>query len=290
MLTTTQQTLTMVSCHGGSNGTASFSAAGGTAPYTYSWSNGAVTANTSGLIAGTYNLTVTDDKGCVTTSSVLITEPAAILFNTPSITNVSCFNGNNGQLSVSNSGGLAPYAYQWSTGSTNAVLNNLAAGADTVTVTDANSCTETRTMSVLQPDAISIQSAINAIPCFGMNNAAITVNTSGGVAPYSYVWNNGANTNAISSLSPGTYSIIITDANNCVFDTTYTITQPTALQAAGNPDTICIGQAAVLNAVVNGGTPSYSYEWSNSNSNQFHSGQSCCYILLRTHHYRCQRM
>jgi hypothetical protein len=80
LLTTTQQTLTMVSCHGGSNGTASFSAAGGTAPYTYSWSNGAVTANTSGLSAGTYNLTVTDDKGCVTTSSVLITEPAAILF------------------------------------------------------------------------------------------------------------------------------------------------------------------------------------------------------------------
>lgn len=267
LLTASQLSVNMVSCYGGTNGAVAYTAAGGTTPYSYNWSSGAITANNTGLSAGTYTLTITDGNGCTVSAMALITQPPAINFNTPVISNVSCFNGSNGQISVSNSGGVAPYSYQWSTGAYTSNLSNLPAGTYTVTVTDANACTGIRILNVTQPAAIAIQSVINGIPCFGMNNAAIVVNTSGGVAPYSYSWSNGMNSNNIGSLSPGLYSITITDANNCIFDTSFSITQPPVLQASvANPDTLCIGQSAILNAVVNGGTPAYSYQWSNSNS------------------------
>ncbi len=266
-LVSTQAALTMVSCFGGTNGAAAFSVTGGTAPYQYNWSNGSATPAVNGLSAGSYMLTITDNNGCNTSSGVTITQPAALAFNTPVVTHVLCFNGNNGEISVSNYGGVAPYSYQWSNGGTNNSLNNLVAGSYTVTVSDANACTHSRVVLVSQPDAISIQSTVNPIPCFGMSTAAITVITSGGVAPYVYAWNTGSVSNSISSLPTGIYSVSITDAHNCTFDTVYTITQPTALQASVVfPDTICIGQAAQLSATVSGGTPSYSYQWSTSDT------------------------
>lgn len=265
LLSLSQQALSMVSCYGGSNGSASFTVSGGTNPYSYSWSNGGTSSGVNNLPAGTYTLTVTDGKGCLTDSTIFIAQPSAINFNTAVIKNVSCFNGNNGQLGVSNYGGSAPYTYQWSNGATTANLSNLSAGSYTVTVSDLNACVKSMTLLVNQPAVLSVQSSVSPIPCYGDNNAVISVMANGGVPPYYYSWSNGVTSNIVSSLSPGSYTLTITDGNNCIFDTTYGITQPTLLTAVvASADTLCIGQSASLTAVVNGGTPAYSYQWNNS--------------------------
>ena len=266
-LTLSQQLVTNVSCYSGTNGSASYLAGGGTAPYQYNWSNGNTTSSVTGVTAGTYSLTLTDANGCNTNTAVTISQPTAIVFNPATIVNVSCNNGNNGQLSVSNTGGVAPYTYQWSTGGLNSSVSNLTSGVYSVTVTDANGCTENESLTVTEPTAISLQSTTTPIPCFGQANAVINVMATGGVAPYSYNWSNGAVTGTISSLSPGTYTITITDSHLCIKDTTFIISQPPLLVATVAPvDTICIGQSATLNTQVTGGTPVYNYQWSNNTS------------------------
>lgn len=267
LLGLTQNSATMVSCFGGSNGEATYAAIGGTSPYQYLWSNGVITANNSNISAGNYTIVLTDANGCIATSSVNITQPTPLAFNPAVITNVNCFNGNDGQATVSSNGGVPPYSYQWSTGSSNASIQNLIAGNYTVIVTDANGCTSNQNIQVAQPTAITIQPTVNGIPCFGMSNASISVSTSGGVGPYTYNWSNGAITNTVSTLPQGIYTVQILDAHLCPFDTTFTITQPTALQASVNhPDTICIGQSTNLIATVSGGTAGYSYLWNTANT------------------------
>ncbi|NCX89947.1 MAG: hypothetical protein EBX02_12800 [Betaproteobacteria bacterium] len=129
---------TNVACNGGNNGSATASVSGGTAPYTYSWSNSANTSAISSLSAGTYSLTVTDVNGCSNNlASVTITEPTALALTTSS-TPASC--NPDGSASVSVTGGIGTYTYLWSNGATTASLANLAAGSYAVTVTDGNGC------------------------------------------------------------------------------------------------------------------------------------------------------
>jgi len=265
LLTLNINSSTMVSCFGGSNGAALFNGNGGTAPYQYLWSNGTGANNNTNLSASNYTLTITDANGCNTQSSVLITQPSILSVNPTNIQQVNCFGGNDGQIQVNTNGGVSPYTYLWSNGGSANTTNNLIAGTYTVIVTDANACTSTQNVQVTQPAALAIQNTIQGIPCFGLSNASIQVNTNGGIAPYNYTWSTGSTSNSISSLPQGIYTVQITDAHLCMFDTTFNITQPTALQASvNNPDTICIGQSASLIATVNGGTSGYSYTWNNA--------------------------
>lgn len=251
-------------CFGAATGSAVFTAGGGTAPYTYLWSNGNTAASNTGLTAGAYTITATDANGCTETGSISIAQPPAILINAPVITPVSCFGGNNGTVSVSVSGGTSPYTYSWSNGATTQQANGLSAGNYTVAVTDDNGCTQNASVAVTEPALLQIQSSVSPILCHGQNNASIAITPNGGVLPYTYSWNNGAIASALNALSPGTYSVTVTDANNCKTDTAFIIIQPPVLTASVvNPDTICIGQSAVLSVVTGGGTPGYSYLWSN---------------------------
>src|SRR5581483_6627002 len=138
-LTVTMTTNSNVTCNGGNNGSATASPNGGSAPYTYVWSNGGSSATENTLAAGTYTVTIMDAHGCTGTGSVTITQPTAIVASASSATNVTCYGGNNGTATVSPSGGTAPYTYNWSNGGTSATDNNLTAGTYTVTVKDANS-------------------------------------------------------------------------------------------------------------------------------------------------------
>src|SRR5207248_2695316 len=133
---------TNVSCNGGSNGSASVVASGGTPSYNYSWSNGGTSASISGLAAGTYAVTVTDAHGCTATCSYAVSEPSAITASC-SGSNVACNGGANGSASVIASGGSiggGNYSYIWSNGVTTAANNGLPAGTYCVTVTDMNGC------------------------------------------------------------------------------------------------------------------------------------------------------
>ncbi|MCP9769749.1 adhesin, partial [Lacihabitans sp. LS3-19] len=137
-----------VKCFGGNDGSATASATGGTPSYTYSWSNGATTATASGLIAGTYTVTITDANSCTATATVEIKQPTLLTANTTGV-NVKCYGGNDGSASVNAVGGTPGYKYNWlPTGGNLATATGLIEGTYTVTVTDAHNCTATATVSI----------------------------------------------------------------------------------------------------------------------------------------------
>ncbi|WP_254050291.1 MBG domain-containing protein [Myroides sp. N17-2] len=257
---------TDVSCKGGANGTATVIASGGTPPYTYSWSPSGGTAATATVLSkGTYTVTITDANACTATQSVTITEPAEALTAITAQTNVSCNGGANGTATVIPSGGTAPYTYSWtSSGGTAATATGLSAGTYTVTITDANTCQITKTVTITQPDPIIATTSQTNVSCFGGSNGSATVTPSGGTGNYTYLWSNGATTQTITGLKVGTYEVTVTDANVCQIIRTFTITQPPILLATTAQTNIsCNGESTGLASVnPSGGTAPYSYLWS----------------------------
>ena len=263
---TTSQT--NVSCNGGSNGIASVTPSGGTAPYTYSWApSGGTAATASGLAAGTYTVTITDANSCIATKTFTITQPTAITAAT-SQTNVSCNGGSNGIASVTPSGGTGPYTYSWSpSGGTGATATGLAAGAYTVTITDANSCTATKSFTITQPTAITTTGSQANVSCNGASNGFATVTASGGTGPYTYSWSPSGGTAATAtSLAAGTYIVTITDANSCTATKSFTITQPTAITATTSQTNVSCngGSNGSASVTASGGTGPYTYSWTPS--------------------------
>lgn len=258
---------TNVSCFGGSNGTATGTVSGGTAPYSYNWSpTGGSTPAATGLSAITYTLTLTDNLGCVFSSSLTITEPSALTVTT-SVTNETCDYLNNGTATATPSGGTAGYTYLWTpSGGAGATAASLSTGTYTVTITDLQGCTATATAIITQPLSINIifDTQIN-VSCFGGNNGVLSATVSGGTPNYDYLWMPGGGiTNVVSGLTAGTYTLTITDDNGCVGQNTATITQPIAPVSATTSSTpaSCFGasdgSATVTGA---GGTPGYTYQW-----------------------------
>ena len=259
---------TNIACFAGNNGSATASATGGTAPYGYAWSNGAITATATGLVAGTYTVTVIDAATCASTTSVVITQPAMALSAPATATNVSCFGGTNGAASVTAAGGTTPYTYAWSSAGTSASESNLAAGTYQVTVTDANACVASSSVTITEPTAL-IASPLSQtnIACFGDATGAAAVTASGGTSPYTYAWSPaGGNAANATGLTANSYTVVISDANNCTVSQAFTITQPTAIASTvtATDATTAGGNDGSVNITVSGGTAPYTYEWSNS--------------------------
>jgi len=251
-----------VSCNGGSNGLATVSATGGTAPYSYLWSNSASSATANNLAAGSYTVTVTDASGCLATVAVTVSQPAAIV---PSIapTAVSCFNGANGALAASASGGTGAFTYLWSNAATTATTSGLTSGNYCVTVTDANSCSSTACQSLANPTQLQATASSTNVTCNGANNGQASVSANGGTGNLSYAWSNNASGATLNNLTPGTYSVTTSDANGCTVTASLTITEPTAIGLDIECTPTIQGQSngtAVVTA--QGGTPSYTYTWS----------------------------
>src|SRR6185436_6442173 len=188
-------TITNVTCNGGNNGKVVVSASGGTGPITYSINPNIGTQSPSGtfnnLTAQTYTFTATDGNGCTATSTAAVTQPTAITFIAPTITNVTCNGGNNGKVVVSATGGTGPITYSSSQNigaqSPSGTFNNLTAQTYTFTATDGNGCTATSTAVVTQPTAITfIAPTITNVTCNGGNNGKVVVSASGGTGPITY--------------------------------------------------------------------------------------------------------
>ena len=269
-----------VTCNAHSNGVVTVSVTGGTAPYVYTLSNsvtsGSVSSQSysfSGLAAGTYSVTVADSNGYIATgnTSFTVTQPSPIMVATSS-TNVSCFSGNNGSATVSNiSGGVAPYSILWANGSTANTISNLTADTYTGIVTDANGCSKSYSVTVMQPTLLITSEQITNVSCNGGNNGIITVTPSGGTSPYSILWLNGSTSFTQSNLAAGNYSAVVTDANGCQTSVSSMITQPDAISISiSSANVLCFGGTAVATAVATGGTPNYSYSW-NTNPIQTNS-------------------
>uniref|UniRef100_UPI0024943FFA HYR domain-containing protein n=1 Tax=Seonamhaeicola maritimus TaxID=2591822 RepID=UPI0024943FFA len=257
-------------CHGGSNGYAQANVSGGTAPYTYSWSNGQTTQTATNLSAGTYTVTVTDANGCTDSDSLTITDPP-LLTASATGTEPLCFGNSNGTATVTPAGGTPGYTYLWSSGQTTQTATGLASGSYSVTVTDANNCTATTSVSIGQPTALDASTTKTDVTCNNAADGTATINVTGGTAPYTYLWSNGQTNQTATGLIPGTYNVVATDSNNCTIARNITITQPTLLVVGtGFTEPNCYNGANGGTATVNasGGTAPYTYLWSNGQTTQ----------------------
>jgi gliding motility-associated-like protein len=261
-----------VSCTGNNDGTIDISVSGGTPAYTFLWSNAATTEDLSGLSAGTYNVTVSDNLGCIATiTTIVISEPTAISVTNTS-NNVSCNAAANGAISLTVAGGSPNYSFLWSNGSTNEDLTGLNGGNYTVTVTDANGCVRTvGPVNIAEPTAIAVSNINPSDASCGNNDGAIAISVGGGTGAYTFQWSNGATTEDISGLAGGDYDVIITDANGCSIvsndipvgsGSNITITLSSVDEACGQPNSGAVALA------INGGTAPYSFVWNNAATTQ----------------------
>ncbi|MCX6305010.1 MAG: T9SS type A sorting domain-containing protein [Bacteroidetes bacterium] len=254
-------------CFGTATGFIDISVSGGTQPYSYLWSNGAVTQDIGGLMAGIYSVTVTDATSATISGNWMIAEPA-MLGVSGVVTDASCFGKHDGRIDISVTGGTLGYSYLWSTppGLQTQNIDHLFSASYTVTVTDANGCTTTGNWVVGEPDEISWVGSVKQISCHGKCDGTIaTLLTSGGTSPYSYMWNTMQQVPNITDLCPGTYCLTITDANLCeaVFCTTITEPDEISLTASVNPVLCAGGSSGCIDLSVSGGTTPYQYAWDN---------------------------
>lgn len=198
----------------GTNGTATATVSGGTAPYTYLWSNLQTTAGATGLSAGTYSLAVTDANGCTFAATTTVTLVPFV--TSTASTPTKCAGSSDGvATSVVTSGGTPPYTYAWSSGQTTQVATGIGAGTYTVVTTDAVGCSTTKTVTVTSPAAVVASSTSQPATYPNFNNGTATGSATGGNAPYTYVWSNGVTAQTITGLSTGNYTVCVTDNFGC---------------------------------------------------------------------------
>ncbi len=257
---------TNVLCNGGSTGSATLTAGGGTTPYQYALGSGTYGTNNvfNGLAAGTYTLNVKDANNCTTSTSVTITQPAALTANKTQ-TNVLCNGGSTGSATLIAAGGTTPYQYALGSGaySTNNVFNGLAAGTYTLNVKDANNCTTSTTVTITQPAALTVSASQTNVLCNGGSTGSATLTAGGGTTPYQYALGSGTygSSNVFNGLAAGTYTLNVKDANNCTISTTVTITQPAALTANKTQTNVLCngGSTGSATLTAGGGTTPYQY-------------------------------
>ncbi len=265
-------------CYGGSSGTASVAVSGGTAPYTYLWNTipAQTTASVTALAAGTYILETKDAHNCIKKDTIVIAQPSA-LSTAVSKTDVTCYSGNNGTATVSTSGGVSPYTYSWNTTpvQTSATAQNLGSGTYIVTVTDSHGCIKADTVAVAQPSGLSAVVTKTDALCYGNSTGSATVAASGGTAPYTFLWNTAPaqSTSTINNIPAGTYTVTVTDRENCQVAATTTINQPAQLTLTGSHiDAACFGYTnGSASVTASGGTAPYIYSW---NTNPVQATQS----------------
>ena len=261
-----------VDCFGGNTGTAT--ANGGLPPYTYLWDdvNAQTTAFATGLVQGTYNVTIVDNNGCSATATATVTEPAVLKATASLVANLTCNGSGDGVADVTVTGGTPNYSYLWddNNGQTTQSAIGLDAGFYTVTVTDINGCISTDTVTVIQPDAISASSVVdNQVSCNAGADGQATVTVTGGTPGYQYLWDNSQTDATATGLPAGSFTCAITDNAGCTSSVSVDITEPTAVAGTATEivSILCNG-GGTASALANGsgGTPGYTYQWNDNAS------------------------
>ena len=256
-----------VLCFGGNNGSATTNPSVGTPGYTYTWSNGQTNQTATGLSAGNYNVIVADANGCTNTNTLSISQPTLLTSSTTQAA-VLCNGGSTGSASITSAGGTPGYTYSWSSGQSTSAITGIAAGNYSVTITDANGCTTSQTLTISQPTLLTSVASQTNVSCNGGSNATATVNASAGTPGYSYSWSGGQTTSAISGIPAGNYSVTVTDANGCTRTSTLSVTQPSAITSSTAQTAVLCngGSTGSASVTAGGGTPGYTYSWSNGQS------------------------
>jgi len=258
-----------VSCKGFANGGASANVLGGTAPYSYLWSNGDTSLFADSLPAGTYTFRVIDARQDTVIDSITITEPAALVVSVVVDSHATCYGLNNGGATANATGGTTPYTYSWSNTMSTASVVNLVAGSYQVGITDHNGCIDSTSVSITQPDSIEFNITFTKdITCFGENDGEMGYFITGGTAPFISMGSPLDVQDTVTGLTPLQTRVYLEDVNGCRDSSTFlSINEPTVLSVVASVDSnvSCNGDATGgLSATVLGGTTPYSYLWNNA--------------------------
>lgn len=208
---------------------------------------------------------ITDSNGCkhtYTNDSIYGFHALSPMNAYLSSTIASCTNGTATIDSIS--GGTPPYYYQWANGQNGTTINNLSKGKYYVTITDSNHCTGVFYKNVSQSPNINVNSNITHVTCLN-NNGSIYAFASNGISPYVYSWSNGSNSNQISNLIPGKYTVIATDANGCVGSGSFFVTVTTPITCSVySVNSSCTAPTGSMTLTISNGTPPYTVVWDTS--------------------------
>ena len=261
-----------VDCYGNSNGSVEVTATGPGAPFTFTLGT---ETNATGLFenlpAGDYTISVTNQVNCVTSIDVAISQPWLLSTNIGLEQAISCSTAQDGSLAALPNGGTPPYNYLWSNGQTDSIATNLASGTVSLTITDANGCQAQESFTLDAPPPMFVNTTASNVACFGDSSGTAVALVSGGISPYSYLWSSGDTLQAASNLPAGTYTVTVTDSNNCMETASVTIDQnpPISLSTDYSPPA-CLGydDGSATVTASGGGSGTFFYQWDANAGNQ----------------------
>lgn len=266
---------TNILCFGDATGVITVNTVGGTLPYTYAWSGPnnftSSNQNLTAVIAGTYNLIVSDNAGCSRNLTVQLTQTPQIKI-TATTTPIICYGGNDASISIMITGGIAPYTIGWSNLGSGTLQDNLSAGDYLITITDALNCVQTLNVNIPEAPIFTINPVVKNSTCFGDKNGSINLNLVGGIAPIKLVWDDNATAGTTrNNLGPGSYTVTIIDGKPCTIKRTFIILEPQLLVLQGNiTNALDCNNAntGAINLLVSGGSAPFTYAWSNGTTTE----------------------
>ena len=253
-----------ISCFGRNDGSATVHVNSGIEPYTFDWSTGDTVEAIVNVIPGTYSVTVTDACGTIS-ENVEIIEPEELQVQIDK-TDISCNGGIDSRAVAYVEGGTEPFYYSWSNGSLNPYIENIAQGRYTVSVSDKNGCVSQQSVTIVEPESLTVTSLITHVTCNNANDGVIYIQPLTGVAPFTFEWDNDFEGDTIENVEAENYSVTITDACGDEIIQNIVVTQPEPLQVQKQITNVrCNGQTngEVFISVTEGVQP-YSILWNNS--------------------------
>ncbi|MCS6929218.1 MAG: T9SS type A sorting domain-containing protein [Saprospiraceae bacterium] len=251
------------------DGSAIVQPSGGTGNYTYQWSNGETTPTIANLAPGIYTVVVTDENGCTASQSVVVNAFDCTLDAVATYTNVTCFGARDGTARILVSGANEPVRYTWSHGANTAEVSQLSPGTYTVQVLDNANCADVLQITITQPERLIANASATGETFVGGKDGTAVANPTGGTGSYTFLWSNGETTKSLSGLSPGVYTVTVTDENGCTTVQSVTV-NPYGCTLSALPVAThvrCFGQKdGVISVQLGGGTPPYTYAWSTGES------------------------
>lgn len=251
----------------GQNGSLILNVSNAVAPVTYSWSNG---SNTKDLVdvAGNYSVQVIDGNNCSATASSAITQPDSLSV-AAQVNDVACAGGSSGSVILNIAGGTPGYTYRWSNNTFQKDLLNATAGSYWVTVSDNNNCSVSRNFTLAEPTSLALQLQVTDADCFGTATGSVVSTVSGGSPPYTFLWSNNFQGNQLNNVSAGSYTLTVTDANNCTIVQSAAVNQPSEIVISFFVSPIsCYGaNDGAIAATASGGSLPMLYSWSGGYGN-----------------------
>ncbi|MDA3820298.1 MAG: PKD domain-containing protein [Candidatus Delongbacteria bacterium] len=285
------------SCYNACDGEIQLTTYDGTPPYTYTWTGPGTlptTEDLTGLCAGSYTVVIEDANGCMVTRNYILIEPDFVNVTT-AVVMTNCNGSCDGEATANAVGGTGSYTYEWSDGNnqTSQTAVNLCPGTYGVTVTDGNGCTGNGIANVPDPSALQFASTSTTdASCNGLADGSASVSILGGSPPYTYSWSSGSTNSTANNLPEGTHCVTVLDDNSCMIETCMDIDEPAPINIVMDAtNESCNGYCdGEITANVTGGTPGYSYTWSNTATSQ--TNDNLCvglYLLTVTDNNGCEQ-